>query len=173
MSRSETLQPAPIWRRLAASVYDGLLLLGLWMSAILVEEVLRALFGFGHAWAALRAYLLLLGFCFFGWSWTHGGQTLGMRAWRLRVDSAYGPGLRWPAALSRYALLLCCWGVSLAPLLARLPQVREEPLARPVTLVCLTLLVLGFTAMRLDRLRRGPQDHLSGSLVVLLPRTPG
>lgn len=170
MQSSELPRPAPLWRRLAAAGYDGLLLLGIWMSTVLVEAVLRALFQYQHPEPTLRAALFLGGLLFFGWSWTHGGQTLGMRAWRLRVESGGRIGLSWAGALSRYAGLLCCWGVSLAPALARLPQVREEALAAPVSLACGALLLLGLLAWRLDALRRGPQDWLSGAVMVELPR---
>ncbi len=70
----------------------------------------------GSLW--FRTYLLLVMFLFHGWFWTHGGQTLGMRAWRLRVvgrdDSTIGwsrAALRfviaWPAWISVIGLLWC------------------------------------------------------------------
>jgi uncharacterized RDD family membrane protein YckC len=35
--------------------------------------------------------------------WTHGGQTIGMLAWRLRVVRESGGTLDWPLALRRFA----------------------------------------------------------------------
>jgi uncharacterized RDD family membrane protein YckC len=48
------------------------------------------------AWLALAAFLWL------GWSWTHGGQTLGMRAWRLRLVTLESGPVTWPRALLRF-----------------------------------------------------------------------
>src|SRR5690606_24550408 len=40
---------------------------------------------------------------FFTWFWVHGGQTLGMKAWRLRVVGPDGAAVGWRAALIRFA----------------------------------------------------------------------
>jgi uncharacterized RDD family membrane protein YckC len=52
---------------------------------------------------------------FYTWFWTHGGQTLGMRAWRIRVHRDDGAPLRWRDALLRFgaawlAVLPVGWG---------------------------------------------------------------
>jgi uncharacterized RDD family membrane protein YckC len=39
---------------------------------------------------------------FFGWFWTHGGQTLGMRAWRLKLLDSSGNPVTWRQSLIRY-----------------------------------------------------------------------
>jgi uncharacterized RDD family membrane protein YckC len=51
-------------------------------------------------------YYLFLGFVFFGWFWTHGGQTLGMRAWKVKVANFDGTSLSWQQAFIRYLLML-------------------------------------------------------------------
>jgi uncharacterized RDD family membrane protein YckC len=56
-----------------------------------------------------RLYLLLVAFLFYGWFWTHGGQTLGMRAWRLRTVNRDGSPVRWPRAALRFALAIVAW----------------------------------------------------------------
>jgi uncharacterized RDD family membrane protein YckC len=58
--------------------------------------------GSGNAW--FSSYLLLVCFLFFGWFWTHGGQTLGMRAWKIRLQRTDGEGLGWWQALLRFFL---------------------------------------------------------------------
>ena len=73
-------------------------------------------------------------------SWSRGGQTIGMRAWRLRVVSADGSTLPWPRALLRFALAL------------------------PSLLAC----GLGFAWCLLDRERRGWHDLGSRSMLVRL-----
>ncbi|MFZ1643754.1 MAG: RDD family protein [Candidatus Contendobacter sp.] len=100
-------------RRLAAIVYDGLLLVGVLVGATaLALGLVVALFGgetvtlhnplAGNPF--FRTYLLLVCFFFYGGFWTHGGQTLGMRAWRLRVQRRDGWGIGWWQALLRFLI---------------------------------------------------------------------
>jgi uncharacterized RDD family membrane protein YckC len=56
----------------------------------------------GNPWFSF--YLLSVCFLFFGWFWTHGGQTLGMRAWKIRLQRTDGKGLGWWQALLRFFL---------------------------------------------------------------------
>lgn len=162
--------PAPIWRRLAAAAYDGLLLLGIWMAALMLDTVVRDLLDVERTWAALRAYLFLIGFAFFGWFWTHGGQTLGMRAWRLQLRRTDGTPPRWFDAALRYALMLVCWGLALTPALLRLPALAARPHASETAIAALIATAVALLLMRLDPRRRGPQDWLSRTEVVVLPK---
>lgn len=56
-------------------------------------------------------YLLAVGFLFFGWFWTHGGQTPGMRAWKIKVLSFDRQVLTWKRALARFCAALLSWGI--------------------------------------------------------------
>lgn len=161
--------PAPLWRRIAAAGYDGLLLIAIWMVALLLDLVIRDLLGAPRDWTALRVYLFGVGLLFFGWFWTHGGQTLGMRVWRLRVERDDGRALSWITAMSRFAAMLAVWSVILIVPLSRLPHLRDLPHAGPVALGCTLAAALGLLAMHLDRRRRSPHDWLSGAHVVQLP----
>jgi uncharacterized RDD family membrane protein YckC len=101
--------PAPLWRRLAAALYDALLLVAVWMVALWLDVVARDALGLPRSWPALRAYVFLVGLAFCGWFWTHGGQTLGMRAWRLLVRTDDGRPLGLGRASLRYALAWIAW----------------------------------------------------------------
>jgi uncharacterized RDD family membrane protein YckC len=136
-------------RRLAAMLYDGLLLVALWFVA---AALLLAVSG-GHMadpdrplWLlyTLRASLLLVTFMFFAGFWTHGGQTLGMRAWRLKLTSASGDPVNWKQALLRFA--------------AAIPSVGA--------------LGLGLFWMLLDQEHCAVHDRLSGTRLVLLAKNP-
>lgn len=106
MSFSQRL--ALLLRRLAAAVYDGLLLAALWFcAAALVIAVRGGPIPALNLWFEL--YLLVLGFLFCGWFWTHGGQTLGLRAWRLRVIANGGNTLNWRRSLARYLFAVPSW----------------------------------------------------------------
>ncbi|HEX9179015.1 MAG TPA: RDD family protein, partial [Burkholderiales bacterium] len=51
-----------------------------------------------------QAYLLAVIGIYFTWFWTHGGQTVAMRAWRLRVMRRDGSPLSWRDAWLRLLL---------------------------------------------------------------------
>jgi uncharacterized RDD family membrane protein YckC len=100
--------PAGPARRLAALVYDGILLLALLFVATLAvlplsggEAITTA--AQGPAAYLYRAYLALLAGVYFGWSWTRTGQTLGMRSWRIRLVGGDGTPPRWPSAALRFS----------------------------------------------------------------------
>ena len=128
-------------RRLAALVYDSMLLAGVLFMFTLVVSIIRG----GRAvepgtwWFQLA--LVAIGVLFFTWFWAHGGQTLGMRAWRLRIVMANGNAVGWRAALARFG----------AGLLAALPA------------------GLGFWWAAIDRDGRGWHDRLSGTRLLYEP----
>ena len=84
---------AGVFRRLAAACYDALLIGAVWMLATLAIVALRG--GEPVPPGQLGYQLLLLGATalYFIVSWLRGGQTLGMRAWRLRVERESGEPL--------------------------------------------------------------------------------
>jgi uncharacterized RDD family membrane protein YckC len=49
-----------------------------------------------------NAALILMSLTFFCWFWTHGGQTLGMRAWKIRLEKADGTPCDTRAALTHF-----------------------------------------------------------------------
>lgn len=167
---TDVLLPAPLWRRLTAAAYDGLLLIALWMVALLLDVLLRDLLALEREWHALRAYVFLVGYLFFGWFWTHGGQTLGMRVWRLQVQRPDGGVPGWTSAMARYAVMLAVWGIALAPLLLRLPRLSQWSLTPTLTMIALGLSATLLLVWRMDARRRAPQDWLSHSEMVLLPK---
>ena len=96
-------------RRLASITYDGLLLFSVLFLATAIVLPLNA----GRAIPAHQplydAYLLGVSFAYFGWFWTHGGQTLGMKAWRVRLRSVPGPPVSWWQALARFSGAIVSW----------------------------------------------------------------
>ncbi len=101
-------------RRLAAMLYDAALLFGiLLLAAGLVIVPYMTLIGGDFPSTAwwFRAWLLLVVGGFFIYFWTHGGQTLGMKAWRLRLIRTDGSEPRLTDALLR----LACAAAALAP----------------------------------------------------------
>lgn len=82
---------ASIRRRLAAMLYDALLLIGVVFVGFLAPQTALGA-GFGRALPGplLAIHLLaLLGF-YFHWFWSRSGQTLAMRTWKIRLTAADG-----------------------------------------------------------------------------------
>jgi len=106
---SATGAPAGLFRRLAALLYDLLLAIALAFVATFAllpltggEAILTSTQGItAHIYHAL---LFLLVFGYFALCWTRGGQTLGMKAWRIRLQAAGGRRLNWTDALLRFAI---------------------------------------------------------------------
>jgi len=104
-----TSTPAPLWLRLAAAVYDLFPLIALWMlTSGLALLIVNGGVDLAHpttAWLiGLRFALVLVTGIYFIISWVRGGQTIGMRAWRLRIVGEDGAALPWPRAVLRFAV---------------------------------------------------------------------
>jgi uncharacterized RDD family membrane protein YckC len=95
-----SLPTAGLTRRLIAIVYDSLLLLGIAFAYGVLITVIRLAFmgqdaeGFIHLpiIVHLASWLLLLGILasYYVYCWTKRGQTLGMKSWRLQLETLDG-----------------------------------------------------------------------------------
>jgi uncharacterized RDD family membrane protein YckC len=93
-------------RRLASALYDALLLLAL---VFIATWPFIAFFGdstLGWRRHLLQAWVVAVAGAYFTWFWTHGGQTLPMKTWGIRVTGPDGapPGLA--RSIHRYSLAL-------------------------------------------------------------------
>ena len=107
-------QTPSLLRRLAAIFYDCLLLAALLMlaSALVVIPLGAGLEVESQTISQhplYRLYLILVIVGFFCGFWIRGGQTLGMRAWRLMVVRDDGTPLTLGDALKRFAAALLSW----------------------------------------------------------------
>jgi uncharacterized RDD family membrane protein YckC len=141
--------PTPgLMRRLAAILYDAMLLVGLLVVASAVVTLPVGLIWGQPAAEGLGGnplfllWLELVPFLFFTWFWRRGGQTIGMRAWRLKLVSDNGR----PITLGRAALRF------FAALLSWIP--------------C----GLGFLWILMDSERLAWHDRLSGTRLLLLEK---
>ncbi|PAR57380.1 hypothetical protein CGT92_10640 [Vibrio metoecus] len=117
-----TLPPAGFFRRLGAWTYDALIVIAiLMMAGGIVVAILEALVAAGlltyapyqdasdllsshPIWSPVyTAYLALVWVYFFVYFWTRGGQTLGMRAWKLHICTEDGRHISTTQALIRLA----------------------------------------------------------------------
>ncbi len=166
-------------RRLASGFYDALIMLAICILATFFIVPFSHSAGFDSFYAhrpgvklIYQLGLLALGYAFFGGFWTHGGQTVGMRTWKLRVICRDGTALGWYRALIRYLTMLIPWLLLILGL-EFLISTRGQPglnVSGMAALASFVLAIAGFIWPGLDARRLAWHDHLSGTRVVLLPQ---
>jgi len=146
--------PVGLGRRLAAMFYDFLLCTALLIvtagaykmiqMAIIGEARMRELTEAGalDGDPLLSTVLLFVLFGFFAKFWTHGGQTLGMQVWGVRVQNVDGSAISLWQALLRFVVSIASW-------------------------LCLGL---GFFWSLIDKRKRGWHDIYSDSQLVRVPK---
>lgn len=103
---SRTSQSCGLLRRLAIILYDSVVVIALLMLATLVA--LLAGFQGGKALTDpfFTLYLFIVWFVYLAWCWRKGGMTLGMRAWRVRIEDENGDCPGWKHCSIRFAVSL-------------------------------------------------------------------
>ncbi|MDC8802095.1 RDD family protein [Halomonas pacifica] len=132
--------PAGLGRRLGAMLYDTLVVIALWMVLGFVAVALNG--GEANETPLFHSVLLVATFAFFAFSWMRGGMTLGMQAWRLRIQTPEGSRISLTQALLRFFVGLASW----------------------------VALGLGYWWVLFDGEKRSWSDIASGSRVVVLPK---
>jgi len=161
----ESLSHAPLVapklrRRLAAMVYEGVILFGIvFIAGYLFSTLTQQRNGLTHH-NVLMTWIGIVLAVYFVYFWTHGGQTLPMKTWRLKVVDARGAPVSIARAIARYVL---AW-------LWFLPPLALHPflgLTVPVTLgLCAGWIVLWAAAVWLDPSRQFLHDRMAGTRVV-------
>lgn len=152
--------PPAVRRRLAALAYEAVILFGVvFFAGYLFSTLTQQRDGLTHH-NLLAAWIEFVLAAYFVWFWTHGGQTLPMKTWGLRVVDRDGAPLTPARAAARHAL---AW-------LWFLPPLALHPLLHltvPVTLgVAALWFALWAAAARLDAQRQFLHDRLAGTRVV-------
>ena len=134
-------KPAGLLVRLVAMFYDALLLL----SALMIATAIALFVTKGASLAHnpfFRTTLFLICFTFYTWFWLHGGQTLGMRAWKLRLQNKDGRPITIWQALLRFLVAIPSFAFA----------------------------GLGFLWMLIDKDKMTWYDRFSESVIVRLPK---
>ena len=100
-----------LFRRSAAFLYDCLLLIALFF--VITAAVIAVNDGQAIQHFLYKVFLFAVGFLFFDWFWRHGGQTLGMRAWRIRVEGENTDSITQKQSLIRYICGSLLFGITL------------------------------------------------------------
>ncbi len=94
--------------------YDALLLLSIYFIVTLILIPFNQGAAIEPGNAPYNLLLLLISYLYFAWHWTHGGQTLGMLAWKIRLHSPQSDKITWKQATQRYLMglfSLSCFGL--------------------------------------------------------------
>jgi uncharacterized RDD family membrane protein YckC len=93
-------RPAGLPRRLGAMLYDALLVLAIWLLTLLALVIAHG--GDVATGPVVQTVLFLEMYAFFVFFWMRRGQTVGMVAWRLHVESVDGRPLTLTQATLRF-----------------------------------------------------------------------
>lgn len=155
------LRAPPLRRRLAAFVYEGMLLFGVVMAAGLIYGVATDQRHALQGSLGLQAFMFAVLGLYFGWFWVRQGQTLAMRTWRMKLVRADGSPLGWGRALLRY-LLAWLWFLPALGALALAGLQGAGPALGAITAGVLTYGALAF----LHPQRQFLHDALCGTCIV-------
>ena len=134
---------AGLLRRLASVGYELLLLAALLLTAGWLFLFLSRNLDPVLARPALQLYLLALCGAYFVYCWTHGGQTLPMKTWRIRLVARAGGAVTLATGLQRYVYALLGFAAC----------------------------GLGFAWALIDRDRQFLHDRLAGTRLIAVPPT--
>ena len=103
------MQHPTLFKRLLTALYDGFLIL----ACIFIATALTMPFTKGEVESGnnifMSLYLFAVIYLFYGWFWTHGGQTLGMRAWQQKLVTMDGKSVNWQQTFIRVITGIPAW----------------------------------------------------------------
>lgn len=106
-----------IIKRLLAAFYDSLLIIAsLFFATLLTLPFTKGEIASGNN-IYMSVYLFAVIVIFYGWFWTHGGQTLGMRTWKQKLISLNGKNVTWQQSFLRVITGTPAWLLLLISLL--------------------------------------------------------
>lgn len=162
------LSPASHLRRIGALFYDLLIVVFVLMifSGIVIKELFvdTGLLAEG-SWISLL-FMLLVIFAYFAWTWTHYGQTIGLRSWKLKLIAQSGAPITLKQASIRFASALPGWIALFYGVLAQFEASRgvlRWDMSHPEYITLLALIWLVW-----DSRPNNWRDRLSQSQVIRL-----
>jgi len=90
------------WRRILCMIYEFLLLIAVLFIAGFIFHLIYNDTDSPYFRPIFQLYMLSVAGVYLIWFWTHGGQTLAMQTWKIRVVSASGEGISIWQAIARY-----------------------------------------------------------------------
>lgn len=163
LSDTSPLVVPSIKRRIATLPYEALLLLALLVIAAFPVAGLKGATLSGTPHIIFQAYLFCVTAAYFTWFWRHGGQTLAMKTWRLRVIAASGSALTFARALTRFVYSLLFYGPACVGVVMLFFPDRVSPV---ITMWAFLPMVATILWARHDVDRQFLHDRMAGTRLV-------
>lgn len=166
------MEIARLPRILGAVIYDLVIVCALIFVAAQWFPLVSGHFQGSILFTAIKQlYILAVGFLYYAISWRRGGQTIGMKAWKiqLRNTRAETATVSWRRCALRFLIALLPWiaiGSAVILLFNRLEIPPGWNLASTWLLFGLVYLMSSFSTSR-----GSPQDRVSGTRLFRLPRS--
>jgi len=174
-----TLPGAGFMLLLGCWLYDFMLLCAIWLLAGIIYIIPAQMIAQIDSSASnnlstteftgpvFYSYLFFVSWFFFAWFWTHGGQTLGLRTWSLRLQTQDGYILTWLQTLLRFLIAGTPW---LLALFLYKQVTINHLLPSPYQY---SVFIIGFSGLfwvLFDQQKRSLSDILSRTRIVKLPK---
>jgi len=123
MTTSTVYPPVSLVKRLLAIIYDLILLTAIFfVTGIVMSTLTTFIVNNGNAITEEHSFyimnqviilcaLFISSLIFYGWFWTHGGQTLGMKTWRIKLVSENSDTISWKQANIRFFCAILSWSI--------------------------------------------------------------
>ncbi len=110
--KTSSLPAVGLFRRLMAIVYDIFLLTAIIFLATAAVNAINGGNAIDHNKTYtffLSLYLSIIIFFYFAWFWRHGGQTLGMKTWKIKLISCDAQCINWQQVTLREMTAMISW----------------------------------------------------------------
>ncbi len=108
---SSSQKHVSLLRRFGAIFYDFFLLLTVLFIASFLVVIPFNIKPESPFFYLYQVYIFLVAFIFFAWFWTHNGQTLGMRTWKMKLVPENGMIVSWKSCLIRFVVAIFSWAI--------------------------------------------------------------
>ncbi len=171
--------PATILKLIGSWLYDFMLLCAVWLLAgiiyVIPAQMLihvdpsqkENLSTSEFTGPVFYGYLLFITWFFFAWFWTHGGQTLGLRAWSLQLQTQKGHTLNWVQTLHRFLISGTPWLLSL---FLYQQNTLYHLLSGYYQYSIFTIAFLGLLWIPFNKHKRSLYDIFSYTQIVIIPK---
>ena len=151
------------WRRIICLIYETFILAAILFIASLIFHLVLSDTQAPFFKPLFQSYLLIIMGYYFTWFWTHGGQTLAMQTWKMRLVSNDGTAVSKKQAIARYLYTLI--GIFIFVII---DQILPISFASHFQLVMISILIFGsgFIWALFDHDHQFLHDRLAGTRIV-------
>lgn len=160
-------------RQLLALFYDAWLLAAVFM----VASAITLPFTHGEPVKPgnpfMTSYIFFVWYGFYAWFWTHGGQTLGMRSWKIKLISDTGEPLSLWHTLLRFLTGIPAWlfiGIGCYLLIADKPELSHPVIDALSKLPSSVVLGVGCVLLVVGHLKNSWRNKFSSTQVIMITK---